>query len=335
MIVYNKKNSWKIQIRENIKELENYRNSYNQRIKLYNVYINIKDMFKCTDSEKEALEVKVLTDKIKIFQTQITKIDNNLRILNNIIKDENSKIDKKTIDKYNQKYREIRNNYLKNSLGEEDISIKHISNLVDNFNTLFEELKQDHVKEIDRVKSKRNQEPCQYIKDTNTTINSTPELEIDKNIKNNNYVENNLQGNNTLLISEKQNKVILPYTVKELLDILKNPENNYKTIEDVIEKEFTRDLSNYSVQFISRYIETMKLARKRENYSLFDAISLATEMMGKRLLYPAIISACKTLNDLDVYLDCLDKNELDDFKIFKIKYELYPMVVRQKRRTRF
>ena len=52
--------------------------------------------------------------------------------------------------------------------------------------------------------------------------------------------------------------------------------------------------------------------------------------MKKRFLHPAIISACRNLNELDVYIDCLDKNELDDFKIFKIKYELYPMVVKQK-----
>ena len=51
-------------------------------------------------------------------------------------------------------------------------------------------------------------------------------------------------------------------------------------------------------------------------------------MMRKKFLHPAIISACRTLNELDVYLDCLDKNELEDFKIFNVKYELYPMVVK-------
>ena len=72
----------------------------------------------------------------------------------------------------------------------------------------------------------------------------------------------------------------------------------------------------------------MKLARDRENYSFIDAVAIATEMMKKRFLHPAIISACRNLNELDVYLDCLDKNELEDFKIFNVKYELYPMVVK-------
>ena len=56
-------------------------------------------------------------------------------------------------------------------------------------------------------------------------------------------------------------------------------------------------------------------------------------MMKKRFLHPAIISACRSLKDLDVYLDCLDKNEIDDFKVFKIKYEVYPMLVKNNRRT--
>ena len=50
-------------------------------------------------------------------------------------------------------------------------------------------------------------------------------------------------------------------------------------------------------------------------------------MMKKRYLHPAIITACRNLDELDVYLDCLEKNELDDFKIFKIKYELHPLVI--------
>ena len=52
-------------------------------------------------------------------------------------------------------------------------------------------------------------------------------------------------------------------------------------------------------------------------------------MMKIRFLHPAIISACRSINELDVYLDCLEKNELEDFKIFNIKYELYPILAKQ------
>ena len=58
---------------------------------------------------------------------------------------------------------------------------------------------------------------------------------------------------------------------------------------------------------------------------------MSIEMFGKKYLHPAIIAACRTLDELDVYLDCLDKNEVDDFKIFKIKYEVYPVKVKEKK----
>ena len=57
---------------------------------------------------------------------------------------------------------------------------------------------------------------------------------------------------------------------------------------------------------------------------------MGLELFGERYLHPAIISACRNIDELDVYLDCLHKNELDEFKIFDIKYELYPMVVKTK-----
>ena len=44
-------------------------------------------------------------------------------------------------------------------------------------------------------------------------------------------------------------------------------------------------------------------------------------------MYPAIITACKSLNELDIYLDCLQENELSDFDCFEIKFELAPKVI--------
>ena len=120
-------------------------------------------------------------------------------------------------------------------------------------------------------------------------------------------VVNSIENNDTLLISEVIGKVILPYTSKEVSEILQNDNCEYKNENEVIENVFTRPFSDYRFQIISRYNETMKLAREREDYGLTDSISLAMEMMKKRYLHPAIISACRSLNELDVYLDCLEK----------------------------
>lgn len=144
-------------------------------------------------------------------------------------------------------------------------------------------------------------------------------------MKNNNE---EIKNNDTLLISEIQNKVILPYTSEEIKKIIEDENNNYKTEEEVINNVYTKPISDYKFQFWSRYKETIKLMLERENYMLIDAIPLALEMLSKKYLYPAIITACRNLSELNVYIDCLDKNELDDFKIFNIKYEIYPTVIK-------
>ena len=45
-----------------------------------------------------------------------------------------------------------------------------------------------------------------------------------------------LTDNRTLIISEKDGKVYLPYYIKDLQELLKNFPETYSSIEDVIEK---------------------------------------------------------------------------------------------------
>ena len=139
---------------------------------------------------------------------------------------------------------------------------------------------------------------------------------------------NRIKDNGILLISEVQNKVFLPYTAEEVEKLVESRDNKYKTSEDVINNIFTKDFKNYRYQFAARFRETIELITKREKMSLKDGIDLATELCVKRFLHPAVIAACKNLDELNVYIDCLNKNELDDFKIFKIKYEITPMLVK-------
>lgn len=157
-------------------------------------------------------------------------------------------------------------------------------------------------------------------------------------IDNNNQDENNkiniseeVHDNGTLLISELQNKIFLPYKAEEVEEILNQEGSKYISAQEVIDNVFTKKFSHYKNQFTARFRESVELITKRENMSLLDGANLGTELFGKRYLHPAIISACKNLDELNVYLDCLDKNELDDFKIFEIKYEIPPMV----RKNRF
>lgn len=154
-------------------------------------------------------------------------------------------------------------------------------------------------------------------------LNNNNEKNINKNI-------DELKDNGTLLISEVQNKVVLPYTSDEVINIFNNNKELYNSFDDVINNVFTKPFDYYRHQFTSRYRESYDLITKREHMSKMDGINLGSEMFLKAYLHPAIITACKNLNELNVYLDCLDKNELDDFKVFEIKYELHPMIIQNK-----
>ena len=305
MLFYNDKKN-REEILQESKELEEYKNSYSKKIILYKLYRDTMNVFKDEDNTNEYSQ-KEIENKINTFQNQINIINSNLELLYDWEKEVNEneylKIDNKTLNRYNQKNEEIKKNYISNSVCTEQITANYIDSLMNVLAITIEKNKEDN--EL----KKRN---LSEINDTN---------ENDYKIKN----------NDTLLISESTGKVTLPYTAEEVLEIFNNEENQYNSAEDVIQNVFTRNFSDYKIQFASRYRETMKLAREKEKYNLIDSITIATEMMKTRFLHPAIISACRSINELDVYLDCLEKNELDDFKIFKIKYELCPIPVKQKK----
>ncbi len=129
---------------------------------------------------------------------------------------------------------------------------------------------------------------------------------------------------NVLLISEVDKKVVLPYTLDNIKNVLANNQDFYDTVQDVIDKKYTRPLSYYKHSSLARFKEAYKLVRNREGGSFFEAMDLAMELFSNYHLHPAVISACKNLNELDVYLSCLEYNELDDFHFFKTIFKINP-----------
>lgn len=144
-------------------------------------------------------------------------------------------------------------------------------------------------------------------------------LEINSEVLNSSFVEN------TLVISEMQGKVILPYKIDEVNEILFN-NHKFSSIEDVISKLYTRPIRDYKFSAMARFREAYKLITEKEHKSKMKALSLASELFTNYNLHPAIITACKSLDELDIYLACLDDNTLDDFPFFDIKYEIAPKV---------
>lgn len=134
-----------------------------------------------------------------------------------------------------------------------------------------------------------------------------------------------MKDNKTLLISEEKNKTFLPYTIKELC--AKYDSSKYSSLEDFINAEYTISNDYFKFPIYSRFKEAYKLVRDKEHGSIQKAINLGIELMFNSKLNPSIITACKNLNELNIYLDCLEENELNKFMCFDIKYEIAPSKV--------
>ena len=72
--------------------------------------------------------------------------------------------------------------------------------------------------------------------------------------------------------------------------------------------------------------------RKKEKASISDSFELGFELMFNYNLHPAIIAACKNLDELDIYLDYLETGETNNFDCFEIIFELPPAVVNKKQK---
>ena len=278
---------------------------------------NDKNMMKLIEIEKKSL--KSMLDIQKNLNKQIlsflknflgdVKIDLNFDSentvfkykLDDIISSINSKSTEKKVIQYNNKFdREINTIYKNTSLIEEFI---HKISLLD----------------LSQVLAEINK-----VTDTDAdTSNEDSDLEISSETLNSAFVEN------TLVISEMKGKVILPYKISEVNDILFNDNDKYSSIEDVIEKIYTKPIKEYRFSAIARFREAYKLVIEKEHKSKMKAFSLASELFANYNLHPAIITACKSLDELDIYLACLEDNSLDDFPFFDVKYEVAPKIQKQ------
>lgn len=132
--------------------------------------------------------------------------------------------------------------------------------------------------------------------------------------------------NETLIISEKENKVYLPYKKTELKSYMTQYPNSYYSYKNVIEKEFILPLNYFSHNpSIARFRETYALYRDREASSIAESLKQAFHLAFKAELNPAIIAACKTKKQLNNYLLCLNENKAEEFADFKIVYDMNPI----------
>lgn len=211
-------------------------------------------------------------------------------------------------------------NELLNCLFQIDTTLPNLEETLENYNNEFKNKMNSIYKNTEEIEA--------FIhKATINNFSELPNLIQTENLENTNSTntENSKFIENTLIISSTQGKVILPYKTKELEDHLQK-NNNYQSYEDVINNLYTKSINYYKFSSIARFKEAYKLIREKEKGSIIQALSLAIELLGNYNLHPAIITACNSVDELDIYLACLDENCLSDFKFFDIKYEI-PLIV--------
>lgn len=144
------------------------------------------------------------------------------------------------------------------------------------------------------------------------------------NTDSNSCIKNNdvIYPENTLIISEISQTVLLPYKKSDL----DNLEDTSVNKNDFIKKKYIVPIENYKSPVLSRFREAFKLMRNIEKKSIIEAIDLGIELSLNSKLHPAIISACRNLSELDIYLDYLDSNQTDKFDCFSIKFEVTPLL---------
>ena len=204
--------------------------------------------------------------------------------------------------------------------------------IIDAINNINKQI--SYIKSIYNVKNAGIQQNAQLSNIQNSIQNIVESIEpaesqktesIDQ-IKNDVYkFISTVEDNDTLLISEKEGKIFLPYTVKDLNAYLVEYPDEYKSLSDVVNQEYIISMEEYKNQSISRFKEMYCLMRDIEMRSIIESFKKAFEIMFDTRVNPAIIAACRSEEQINNYLYCLERNDLSNFKDFKIVFDMAPL----------
>lgn len=159
---------------------------------------------------------------------------------------------------------------------------------------------------------------------------------LDKSINDNKQIQNNMLSNDltlenlsdNLVLKISENRVELPYTKDEIQKFMEFYPNEYKTVQDVIRKEFIVHIATYNKHpILSRFREAYYLCRNKEMMTIVDSFIFAKNIMFRSDINPYIIAAVKSKKQLEDYIDCLEKNTLDSYSHFKIVFEVNPLAI--------
>lgn len=318
------------------------------------MYLNVStfnDLFKIlknknsyVDNADSRLEIaqkrqKQLTTYIEQLKTSNMTSKESLMNTEDVLKILNSIIDNLNITKEGLEV--IEKNILRLIAKKEDLSYAD-SDLSEDITRI-----KNDINSFDELSTKLNQDICDKYSIIKNFFNSTPALSMYSdpdedaafelsNHKNNiadfstsaatnSSINLDIEDNLVLRISERDNKVYLPYTKAEVLKYLETYPKVFKDAASVVNREFITDLTFYTRHtFLARFREVFSLIRNREMKSFADALKRAFDLMFKYELNPALVAGLKSEAQLDSLLECLERNTLDEFKPFKIIFEINP-----------
>lgn len=285
---------------------------------LKNLLLDSMQKFASSDTNIDPNTSDIIIKFLNDFEISLDLSNNNISALKDLNKqfDELIKldnIDSESINNFNITYFKTNENLLNNTLQIEQTLASTLN---------FSEFVFSDTPEANSVAENKEE-------NISSADNAEQALETPVKADNTEGISEKLTDNtnnveNTLIVSEIKGKVFLPYTLSCLNDTLKNNPDKYSSIEDIIEKEYTLPYELFKNPAIARFKEAFKLMRLKEKQSIRKSFDLGMELLFNYNLHPAIISACKNLDELDIYLDYLETNETDKFKCFDIKFEIAP-----------
>lgn len=286
--------------KENIKQIINlYDNKKSSLLEITNNMIEIADLI---DEHK----IENFYETISLLKKSFENINNIQILASKLYEDLNLTISLYDKDIENNK-EEIKANLIEYNKKEDELFHKILE--FENINT---SVLNSAIELSFRAFDKKIKKKTIFVNTTSENDNKKVDIELEPH------------DCNILTVSEKYQKAYLPFFYSDVQTIYQNSNDKYQTLQDVVDDLYIVPLSRFKNSTIARFKESFHLVREKEKGSITKALDLGLELMFKYELNPIIIAACRNLDELDIYLDCLEENELYDFSCFEIKFEVMP-----------
>ena len=260
-----------------------------------------------TKEDNPKFNIDELLSNLNITSDETTEISNTTdTIVNDDVHIENEKNDDNILD--DEFTNELTKELLEDlNLSDNEDIISPLSEDEQNKNNLLSDFMEENQNETNSFKIITNEQ-------------ETPNNNIDLKIKN---ILEAKADNENLIISEKSQAIYLPYKISELINYMNSYPNVYSSIQDVVTQEFILPFDYFAKHpFKSRFSEAYNIIRNQEGKNVLTSTLYSLKIAKKSNLNPAIIAACRSKNELDIYIDYLDSNTLEKFKFFNIIYEV-------------